>query len=72
MPETVVDAVLNHRQAATRGGVLGVYQRAQRWPEQVAAMELGRNAGRALARKEPLVADVVPSNPHCEEGRTLA
>jgi integrase len=37
--ETVVDAVLNHRQAATRGGVLGVYQRAQRWPEQVAAMQ---------------------------------
>lgn len=37
--EPVVDAVLNHRQAATRGGVLGVYQRAQRWPEQVKAME---------------------------------
>lgn len=37
--EPVVDAVLNHRQAATRGGVLGVYQRAQRWPEQVRAME---------------------------------
>ncbi|MBD0273913.1 MAG: site-specific integrase [Acetobacteraceae bacterium] len=38
--EPVVDAVLNHRQAATRGGVLGVYQRAQRWPEQVKAMEV--------------------------------
>jgi integrase len=37
--EPVVDAVLNHRQAATRGGVLGVYQRATRWPEQRAAME---------------------------------
>jgi len=37
--ETVADAVLNHRQAATRGGVLGVYQRASRWPEQVAAMK---------------------------------
>ena len=37
--ETVVDAVLNHRQAATRGGVLGVYQRSVRWPEQVGAME---------------------------------
>lgn len=36
--EPVVDAILNHRQAATRGGVLGVYQRASRWPEQVAAM----------------------------------
>jgi integrase len=36
--EPVADAVLNHRQSATRSGVLGVYQRAQRWPEQVAAM----------------------------------
>ena len=40
IPEAVADAVLNHRQAATRGGVLGVYQRASRWPEQVRAMEL--------------------------------
>lgn len=39
IPEAVADAVLNHRQAATRGGVLGVYQRASRWPEQVRAME---------------------------------
>jgi integrase len=37
-PEAVVDAVLNHRQAATRSGVLGTYQRATRWPEQRAAM----------------------------------
>ena len=36
--EPVADAVLNHRQSATRAGVLGVYQRSQRWPEQVAAM----------------------------------
>ena len=43
--EPVADAVLNHRQSATRGGVLGVYQRAQRWPEQVAAMNAW---GRAL------------------------
>jgi integrase len=40
IPEAVADAVLNHRQSATRGGVLGVYQRASRWPEQVRAMEL--------------------------------
>jgi len=40
MAEAVVGAVLNHRQAATRGGVLGVYQRASRWPEQVRVMEL--------------------------------
>jgi integrase len=38
IPEVVADAILNHRQAATRGGVLGVYQRATRWPEQVRAM----------------------------------
>ncbi len=37
--EAVLDAILNHRQAATRAGVLGVYQRAQRWPEQVQAMK---------------------------------
>ena len=37
--EAVADAMLNHRQSATRGGVLGVYQRAQRWPEQVRTME---------------------------------
>jgi integrase len=39
VPESVADQILNHRQAATRGGVLGVYQRASRWPEQVKAME---------------------------------
>lgn len=37
--EPVADAVLNHRQSGTRGGVLGVYQQAERWPEQVAALE---------------------------------
>lgn len=37
--EAVLDAILNHRQAATRSGVLGVYQRAQRWPEQVEAIK---------------------------------
>jgi integrase len=46
IPETVADAILNHRQSATRGGVLGVYQRASRWPEQVQAME---HWGRLLA-----------------------
>jgi integrase len=37
--ETIADAILNHRQSATRAGVLGVYQRSVRWPEQVAAMQ---------------------------------
>lgn len=41
--ESVADAILNHKQSATRGGVLGVYQRAQRWPEQVEAMEVWNN-----------------------------
>lgn len=38
--EAIADSILNHRQAATRGGVLGVYQRAVRWPEQVKAMQI--------------------------------
>ncbi len=37
-PESVVDAVLNHKQSATRGGVLGVYQRSERRREQAAVM----------------------------------
>lgn len=36
--EPVADAILSHRQSATRAGVLGVYQKSSRWPEQVAAM----------------------------------
>lgn len=37
--EAVLDAILNHRQSTTRAGVLGVYQRALRVPEQTAAMQ---------------------------------
>jgi integrase len=60
IPETVADAVLNHRQSATRGGVLGVYQRASRWPEQVKAMELwGRLLAAAIEGREA-DANVVP------------
>ena len=40
VPEAVADAILNHKQSATRGGTLGVYQRSSRWPEQVKAMEM--------------------------------
>ena len=51
--EVVADAVLNHRQSATRGGVLGIYQRASRWPEQVRAMELwGQLLVAALAKRD--------------------
>jgi integrase len=50
--ETIADGILNHRQSATRGGVLGVYQRSSRWPEQVRAMELwGRLLTEALTGK---------------------
>lgn len=60
IPEAVADAVLNHRQSATRGGVLGVYQRASRWPEQVKAMELwGRLLADAIEGRET-DAKVVP------------
>ena len=56
IPEAVADAVLNHRQAATRGGVLGVYQRASRWPEQMRAMELwGRLLSAALGQSDASV-----------------
>lgn len=37
--EAAVDAVLNHRQAGTRGGVLGVYQQSERRQEQSAIMQ---------------------------------
>jgi integrase len=51
--EVIADAVLNHRQSATRGGVLGVYQRASRWPEQVKAVELwGRLLAAAIAGRD--------------------
>jgi integrase len=54
IPEAVADAVLNHRQSATRGGVLGVYQRASRWPEQVKAMELwGALLTAAIEKRAP-------------------
>jgi integrase len=55
--ETVADAVLNHRQAATRGGVLGVYQRGSHWPEQLRAMELW---GKMLA--EAITGNTAPAN----------
>jgi integrase len=36
----LVDQILNHKSSATRSGVMGVYQRAQRWPQQVEAMKV--------------------------------
>jgi hypothetical protein len=37
--ESVADAILNHRQSTSRPGVLGVYQKSSRMPEQIAAMQ---------------------------------
>jgi hypothetical protein len=52
--------VLNHRQSTTRGGVLGVYQRASRWPEQVKAMELWGRLLDAAIEGRAADANVVP------------
>lgn len=60
--EAVADAMLNHRQAASRGGVLGVYQRSSRWPEQVKAMDLWGKLLRAVINGEQAVANVVLLN----------
>lgn len=59
-PEVVADAVLNHRQAGTRGGVLGVYQRASRWPEQVRAMQSWGTMLDAALTGAVSIAEVVP------------
>jgi integrase len=37
--EGILDAALNHRQSATRGGVRGIYNRARRWQAHVSAMQ---------------------------------
>lgn len=58
-PEAVADAVLNHRQAATRGGVLGVYQKAERWPERKAALEAWADALGAAIKGEAGPSNVV-------------
>ena len=61
-PEAIADAVLNHKQSATRGGVLGVYQRSNRWPEQVDAM-------RAWGE---LLAEALEARPKREAGNVVA
>jgi integrase len=58
--EAVADGILNHRQSATRGGVLGVYQRATRWPEQVRAMQLWGQLLQAAIEPSGASAKVVP------------
>ena len=58
--ETVADAVLNHRQAATRGGVLGVYQQAERHPERRAAMEAWGDMLAVAIKGEGKPSNIVP------------
>jgi integrase len=58
--EGVIDAVLNHRQSATRGGVLGVYNKSTRLPAQAAALERwGALLADALAGRYGEGADVI-------------
>jgi integrase len=60
--ETIADAILNHKQSATRAGVLGVYQRSTRWGEQVAVMQhWGRLLSAALDADAPVPSgEIVP------------
>jgi integrase len=59
--EATIDAVLNHRQTATRGGVLGVYNKSVRLPAQHAALERwGALLEDALAGRFPGETEVIP------------
>ena len=52
--EATIDAVLNHRQSATRGGVIGVYNKSTRLPAQAEALERwGRLLADALEGRFP-------------------
>jgi integrase len=61
--EAVADAVLNHRQAATRGGVLGVYQQAERLPERRAALEAWAASLSAAINGAVGLSNVIPEPP---------
>jgi integrase len=59
--EATIDAVLNHRQSATRGGVVGVYNKSTRLPAQHAAVERwGGLVANALEGRFPEKAEVIP------------
>ncbi len=62
--ETIADAALNHRQSATRGGVMGVYQRSSRWPEQVRAMDRWGKLLAEAIRGEKAPTNIVPIVTH--------
>jgi integrase len=59
--EATIDAVLNHRQSATRGGVVGVYNRSMRLPAQAEALERwGELVKDAIEGRFPEEAEVIP------------
>jgi integrase len=59
--EATIDAVLNHRQSATRGGVLGVYNRSTRLSAQAQAVEhWGQLLADAIAGRFPEEGKVIP------------
>ncbi len=55
-----MDACLNHRQSATRSGVLGVYQRAGRHKERQVALETWGNMLTAAIENRPADNNVTP------------
>jgi hypothetical protein len=55
--EAVADAILSHRQSASRPGVMSVYQLSARWPEQITAMQTW---GRLL--KAAIDGETAPTN----------
>jgi integrase len=59
--EATIDACLNHRRSATRGGVVGVYNKSTRLPAQHAALERwGALVADALGGKFPNEPQVIP------------
>ena len=59
--EVTIDAILNHRQSASCGGVIGVYQKAVRLPAQAKALERwGTLVADALDGRFPEEAAVIP------------
>jgi hypothetical protein len=59
--ESTIDAVLNHRQSATRSGVLGTYNRAARFPAQRTAVERwGALVADALEGRFAVEPEVIP------------
>jgi integrase len=59
--QALLDLCLNHRAAATRGGVIAIYNQDLRWPERKAAIEhWGRLLDEALTPKPEKGSNVEP------------